>query len=90
MIFHFLLPSFFAAIFSAILAGVGESSASASVLNNSTASTVTFGPNKDADRGNSAQGGYQMAGWFISIALGAFTGLLVGISYWLIDERSRP
>lgn len=31
-----------------------------------------------------------MAGWGISVALGAFTGLLVGISYWLIDDRTRP
>jgi hypothetical protein len=84
-IFHFLLPSLFAAIFSAILAGIGESAAVASVLSNNTVSTVSFAINKEANRGNSAQGGYQIGGWLISIGIGAFTGILVGICYWLLD-----
>lgn len=33
------------------------------------------------------QGGYQMAGWLISIGIGAVAGLVIGIIYKALDER---
>lgn len=90
-IFQFLVPSLFAAIFSAILAGIGQSAATASLIfNNVPGNTDTFTEFKKSSRSFTNQGGYQMAGWAISISFGVIAGLLVGLCYWLLCDREQP
>jgi hypothetical protein len=85
VLFHFLLPSLFAAIFSAVLQGVGQSvtSASISTYNNGTITngTVTYNALTNSSRDATTQGGFQMAGWGISIGFGAIAGLIIGLIY---------
>lgn len=91
VIFHFLIPSLFAAVLSTILQGIGQSSLSYTYTTASTASanTIVDKPNMGPGRENTLQAGYQMAGWGISIALGAIGGLLVGLAYRLLNDSFK-
>lgn len=84
--FQFLVPSLFAAIFSAILEAVGQSSATFLTASNST---VTYTDLREASRSAQRQGAYQIAGWLISAGIGAVAGLIIGALYAIIDERSK-
>ena len=88
VLFHFLLPSLFAAIFSAILQGVGQSAAATTLTSTGTPATtaVTYSGLVGADRSPEQQGGMQMAGWAISIGFGAITGLILGGIYKLLND----
>lgn len=94
VLFHFLLPSLFAAVFSAILQGVGESASSINyrtftttgsntTFSNSTVTTADFVGN---GRTTTVQGGYQMAGWGISIGCGLVAGIIIGFVYRLLND----
>ena len=84
--FSFLLPSFFAAMFSAILTGVDLSYASATVsFGGSTNVTLIYGPNIGPGRSSHGQGGFMMIGWLISICFGAVAGALIGLFYKILD-----
>ena len=83
--FMFLVPSFFAAIFSAILSAVGQSGTS---FTTASGTTITYNQLKEVNRTATMQGGYQMAGWLISIGIGGFAGLVLGVIYRGLDERS--
>ena len=84
-IFNFLIPSLFAAIFSAILQGVGEGSIShtlyaytSGVVSSSSVSyTHVPGPNRNFTQ----QGGYQIVGWCLSVAFGLVAGAIIGLLY---------
>jgi hypothetical protein len=91
-IFMFLVPSLFAAIFSAILSGVGQSATSFAGYIGSTTTTATTSYNslKLATRSDTTQGGFQIVGWVISVCFGAVTGLIVGLIYRLLDRRASP
>lgn len=92
VIFNFLLPSLFAAIFSAVLQGVGQSATSASITNfNSTANSfnataTSYGALLAVTRSETHQGGFQMAGWAISIGCGAVAGGIIGLIYRLLND----
>lgn len=94
VLFHFLLPSLFAAIFSAILQGVGQSSSSytyntfvtsgsSTTFSNKTVTTTDF---VGSGRNTTLQGGYQMAGWGISIGCGIVAGIIIGFVYRLLND----
>lgn len=83
VIFHFLLPSLFAAIFSAVLQGIGQTAASYTV----GANTSAYGALKQSGRSETVQGGYQMAGWCISVGIGAVGGLVIGLIYKLVNSN---
>lgn len=92
VLFHFILPSLFAAIFSAILQGVGQSSASATLTAVSAAgatspNTLNYSPLIGSGRDATVQGGFQMAGWGISIGCGAVAGLIIGLLYRLLNDN---
>jgi hypothetical protein len=93
VIFHFLLPSLFAAIFSGILQGVSQTSASASLAtfnsttSTTTPSTVNYASLVGAGRDSTVQGAYQMAGWAISVGSGAVAGLIIGVIYRLLNDN---
>lgn len=95
VLFHFLMPSLFAAIFSAILQGVGQSPASLTQNSFSTSgNTVTYTPTTAtyagsalAGRDYSSQGGYQMAGWALSIGFGLAAGAIIGFIYKLLNDN---
>ncbi len=91
-LFQYLVPSTLAAIFSAILQGVGQSTATFMGLIDSTSATTTanFAANKLASRTETNQGGFQIAGWCISIGFGAAAGFIIGLIYKFLDERSIP
>lgn len=77
MIFHFLVPSFFAAVVSSILQACGQSPAS--YLAGATASA--YKGSLQSGRSEVAQGGYQIAGWCISVGIGAVVGFMIGVLY---------
>ena len=85
-LFQFLVPSLFAAIFSAILSGVGQSSATFTTASNTL---ITYTDLKEASRSAQRQGGFQMAGWLISAGIGAVAGLIIGAIYAAIDQRDK-
>ena len=76
------------AIFSAILVGFDESFASTTIAQNG-ASTVnaTYGANVKSGRNGTEQGGFMIAGWFISVSFGVIAGGIVGLCYWFLDTR---
>lgn len=94
VLFNFLLPSLFAAVFSAILQGVGESASSLTYSTFTTSgsnttfsnSTVTTGDFVGSGRTTTVQGGYQMAGWGISIGCGLVAGIIIGFVYRLLND----
>lgn len=80
--FMFLVPSFFAAVFSAILAAVGQS---ATTFTPPSGTAVIYNELKEVSRTSVRQGGYQIGGWLISIGIGGFTGLVLGLIYKALD-----
>ena len=93
-LFTFLVPSLFAAIFSAVVVGIDKS------YNTTTAfqftgtptpftTTLNYGPNIKPGRGSTAQGGYMIVGWCLSVAFGLLAGGLIGLLYRLLDDRSK-
>lgn len=87
VLFHFILPSLFAAIFSAILQGIGQTTTTATLTTTAGTNTVTYNALLPGGRDATTQGGYQMAGWAISIGSGAFAGLLIGLLYKLLNDN---
>jgi len=83
----FLVPSFFAAVFSAILSAVGQSGTS---FTPPSGKTIIYNQLREINRSAIRQGGYQIAGWLISIGIGGFTGLVLGLIYRALDERKHP
>lgn len=91
VIFHFLLPSFFAAIVSAITQGIGNTSASFQASTDATGTTsqaLTYNKLVQPGRTSSTvQGGYQIVAWSLSVGMGAAAGLILGIIYSLINDH---
>lgn len=91
LLFNFLVPSFFAAVASAILSGIGQTANSATLATGGSLSgTDSFGPNAGSGRSPTTQGGYQLIGWMISISFGLIAGGIIGLMYKLCDSRERP
>lgn len=91
VIFHFIIPSLFAALFSAILQGVNQSGATFTATNvvNATTFNTTLITNKAYvgwGRNAAIQGIYQLAGWGISVGIGAVGGLIIGCIYRLLND----
>jgi hypothetical protein len=94
VLFHFLLPSLFAAIFSAILQGVGQSATTlTSLTTNFTTTPTTFNTTTttyteyiQTGRSQTIQGGYQIAGWGISVGCGIVAGVIIGVVYRLLND----
>jgi hypothetical protein len=86
-----LFPSLAAAILSAVLQGIGQSSTSATLTNytNGTANStvITYTQYTAPGRNQTIQGGYQMAGWAISIGCGALAGLIIGLIYRILNDN---
>jgi len=90
VLFNFFVPSLFAAIASTILSGIGNTSNTATLATGGSLSgTDTFGPNADAGRSPTTQGGYQLIGWMISICFGLIAGGIIGLMYKLCDSREK-
>jgi hypothetical protein len=82
VVFHFWLPALFAAIFSAILQGVGQTPIQFNTFTISGAAfTKSYPALKLPSRTETIQGGYQMAGWAISVGIGAVAGLIIGLIF---------
>jgi hypothetical protein len=91
VLFNFLVPSFFAAVSSAILSGIGTTANSATLATGGSLSGAeNFGPNAGSGRSPTTQGGYQLIGWMISISFGLIAGGIIGLMYKLCDSRERP
>lgn len=91
-IFHFLLPSFFAAILVAIAQGVSKTYATYNPTNNIglTLGVVEYTPMVQSGRSVGMQGGFQIIGWLLSVGLGALGGLLIGVLYRAVNEFTDP
>ena len=83
----------FAAISSSVLQGIGESATSATTTafnstssSNYTQTTVSYTDYKETNRDYTIQGGYQMAGWALSIGFGAAAGLIIGLIYKALND----
>ena len=93
-IFNFLIPSFFAAITSGITQGIGntEINHTYSYIDSGTNATVTsveqYYNMVQPGRSHTRQGGYQVLAWLFSVAVGAVTGLLIGLIYRAVNEHS--
>ena len=87
-IFHFLLPSLFAAIFSAIMQAVAQTPASYSGSTSSGTTTVlSYNSLVQSGRSSTKQGGYQIVGWLLSIGIGAVAGVIIGLLYKCINDQ---
>lgn len=73
---RYIIPAFFCGVLSAILAAVN--------LGNDENYVYIFG----ADRSNLGQGGAQMAGVGISIGIGIFGGLILGLIFKVVNKNS--
>ena len=88
VIFHFLLPSLFAAAFSAIMQAIGKTAASYSGSTTSGSTTVlTYNSMVQPGRTSSQQAGYQIIGWLISIGIGAVAGVIIGFLYKCTNDQ---
>jgi len=88
VIFHFLLPSLFAAAFSAIMQAIGNTAASYSGATiTGTTSVLTYNNLVQPGRTSSQQAGYQIIGWLISIGIGAGAGIIIGLLYRCINDQ---
>lgn len=90
VIFHFLFPSFIAAIISAIAQGIGNTDTSYTTFSSSgvASSSVTYSKLLQPGRtSTTSQGGYQILAWLLSIGLGALAGALIGLIYHLINTQ---
>jgi MFS family permease len=83
----------FAAIASSVLQGIGESATSGTITtfnttssSNYTQSNVSYTDYKETSRDYTVQGGYQMAGWALSIGFGAAAGLIIGLIYKALND----
>lgn len=81
VVFNFLFPSFLASIFSAVMEGIGQTQVSATINGTFT----TYPDLKSGERSFTSQGGYQIAAWLISVAMGIGTGILIGLFYKLFN-----
>lgn len=94
-VFHFLIPSLFAAILSSIEQGVSKSSVSTSALSfNATDSSfntisLSYPALVASGRSSQMQGMYQLAGWAISVGMGCATGTIIGVVYRLLNDSFR-
>lgn len=73
---RFIFPGIFCGILSAILYAINQGNDGGYVLN------------RPSDRSNIGQGGMQLAGIGLSIAIGIVGGLLVGLMYKLLNRNS--
>jgi hypothetical protein len=88
VIFQFMLPSLFAAVFSAIMQAIGKTAASYSgaTLTGPTM-VLTYNNLVQPGRTSSQQAGFQIIGWLISIGIGAGAGLIIGLLYKCINDQ---
>ena len=86
------MPSFIGAILVAIAQGVGNTSASYSPTNSSGLSlgTVQYKSMVQGGRSVESQGGFQIIGWLLSVGLGSFGGLIIGILYRIVNDFNQP
>lgn len=88
VIFHFLLPSLFAAAFSAIMQAIGNTAASYSGATPAGSTTVlTYNSMVQPGRTSSQQAGYQIIGWLISVGIGAVAGVIIGLLYKCTNDQ---
>ena len=90
VIFHFLLPSFFAAVFCAIGQGINNTYATYAITDSTGASTGTTAIYNDviqSGRSSEQQGAYQMLAWLLSIGMGAFAGIVIGLFYKCVNDH---
>lgn len=85
VLFHFIIPSFLASVFSAVLEGVGLTQKSASI----NGASATYPDLKDVSRSYTVQGGYQIIGWLLSIGFGIGAGLVIGILYKMFNAQGQ-
>jgi hypothetical protein len=92
VIFQFLLPSFFAAIFSAISQGVGNTpiTYTPTDITGTSISAVSYPSLVQGGRSYTVQGGYQIVGWLLSIGIGSVAGLIIGLVYKLLNDHEDP
>jgi hypothetical protein len=48
---------------------------------------VTYTDYKETNREYAVQGGFQMAGWALSIGFGAAAGLIIGLIYKALNDN---
>jgi hypothetical protein len=88
VIFHFLLPSLFAAIFSAIMQAVAQTSASYSGSTSSgTTIVISYNSLVQPGRTSSQQAGYQIIGWLLSVGIGSVAGVIIGLLYKCLNDQ---
>lgn len=93
VVFHFLIPSFFACIFSAILSSFGQSAVTLSFnatnpsTGNTTQATFTTAENIQPGRSDYQQGGFQIIGWLISVGIGSIGGIIIGLLYKCLNSH---
>jgi hypothetical protein len=84
VIFHFLFPSFLAAIFSAILSGIGDSA----IYFKANSKIFSQAENKLSSRSAESQGGFQIIAFLISIGIGIAAGIIIGLIYKALNDRT--
>ncbi len=74
--------------------GIGQSATSATTTafnstssSNYTQTNVTYTDYKETNREYAVQGGFQMAGWALSIGFGAAAGLIIGLIYKALNDN---
>ena len=96
VIFNFLIPSFFAAVFSAFMQGIGEGDISGRVYTVQDGSTIvastttTYRTVSGSNRNFTQQGGFQMVGWCLSVGFGLVGGLIIGLLFKCINTFEEP
>lgn len=72
----YLLPGIFSAVLSAILHGINQGTQESYIMR------------KDPSRTFVQQGGFQIIGLLLSVAVGIFAGALIGLLFRLINKHS--
>lgn len=91
-LFQFLIPSFFAAIFTAIAQGIANSAKSYDALGSAgtVSGTINYVNVTQSGRSAEVQGGYQILAWLFSVGMGAVAGVIIGFLYKCLNDLSHP
>ena len=85
VIFWFIIPSFFAAIFAAIAQAVDHT---AVTYTNPNGGVVhTHSSYIQAGRSRQSQGGYQFLAWLFAAGFGAVAGVIIGFLYSIVNDH---
>lgn len=85
VLFAFLIPGFFASVVSGVVHATNPPERS---YTDASGVTTVYATNRDAaERTNIQQGGFQIVGFCISLAIGVVTGLVVGLCMRFLNNN---